>query len=83
MAIAEAVRLAILGAVAWGLIVSGAALVGLGLLVRLVARFRRRLVEDARRGRAGALVLRLYLYLWLLAVAIWMAVSGLLLTPRR
>ena len=69
--------------VTWVLVVSGATLVGAGLLAWLIAVFRRWLREEARRGRAGALVLRVYLYLWLLALAVWVTVVALFLSPQR
>jgi hypothetical protein len=65
------------------LVVSGAALVGAGLLMRLVALLRTYLRETARRGQAGALLLRLYLFVWLLVIAVWVTVFALLLTPPR
>jgi hypothetical protein len=71
----------ILGAVAWVLVVSGAVLVGAGLLARLIARIRRWRREAARRGRLGPLPLRLYLFVWLLVIAVWVTVFALLLTP--
>jgi hypothetical protein len=83
VAIAEAVGLTIVGAVAWVLVASGAALVGAGLLARLVSRFGRRLLPTAGRDEAGSTILRLYLFLWLLAIAVWATVFGLLLTPPR
>ncbi len=73
----------ILGAVAWVLVVSGGALVGAGLLMRLVALLRDSLRETARRGQAGALLLRLYLFVWLLVIAVWVTVFALLLAPPR
>jgi len=65
------------------LIACGAVLVGAGLLARLVAQIRHRLHERARPDRAGALLLRLYLFVWLLVIAVWVTVFALLLTPAR
>jgi hypothetical protein len=79
----EAGQVVILGAVAWVLIARGAALVGAGLLVRLVALLRDSLRETVRRGRGGALLLRLYLFVWLLVIAVWVTVFALLLVPPR
>jgi hypothetical protein len=73
----------IVGAMAWVLVVSGAVLVGAGLLARLVQRRRHSLREDARHSRAGALRLRLYLFLWLLVLAVWVTVFALLLVPQQ
>jgi hypothetical protein len=73
----------ILGAVAWVLVVCGAVLVGAGLLVRLIAQIRHWLRERARRGQPGALLLRLYLFVWLLVIAVWVTVFALLLMPAR
>lgn len=73
----------ILGAVAWVLIACGAVLVGAGLLVWLITQIRHRLRERARRGQLGALLLRLYLFIWLLVIAIWVTVFALLLIPTR
>jgi hypothetical protein len=69
--------------VAWVLIACGAVLVGAGLLLRLVIQIRHRLHERARRGQAGALLLRLYLFVWLLVIAVWVTVFALLLIPAR
>ena len=69
--------------VMWVLVVSGAVLVGAGLVAWLIARIRHRLREQARRGRSGALVLWVYLCLWLLAIGVWITVFALLLSPQR
>lgn len=83
MAIVEAGCVAILGVVVWALVVGGAALVGAGLLPRLLGWLGRRLRRGFGRDEAGAARLRLYLFLWLLAIAVWVTVFGLLLTPSR
>jgi hypothetical protein len=67
--------------VAWVLIACGAVLVGAGLLTRLIAQIRHRLHEPARPDQAGALLLRLYLFVWLLVIAVWVTVFALLLIP--
>jgi hypothetical protein len=79
----QTVRVVILGVVAWALVASGAALVGAGLLPRLLAACRRRLRMRTDRRLDESRLLRLYLYLWLLAVAVWITVFGLFLLPPR
>jgi hypothetical protein len=71
----------ILGVVAWVLVACGAVLVGGGLLLRLITRIRCWRREVARRGKLGPLPLRLYLFVWLLVIAVWVTVFALLLTP--
>ena len=83
VAMLEAVGVAILGPVAWVLVASGVALVGAGLLPRLIVWSGRRFRRRSGRDDAGSAVLRLYLFLWLLAIAVWATVFGLLLMPSK